>query len=161
MSIALRSLLALAASLAVAAPAIAGSQSFDESFSMPNGATHVVHLRQQQPAQLSNRSFQRYGYWGAEGAERSFCISSLSVARRGAAVRVLSKTFSDLCNVSSVQLSERKGLFVLSLRGGDAGDSFTAEFLFRGVYLVERIVRHREFPEAYERTLYRYNTYEN
>jgi len=55
-------------------------------------------------------------------------------------------------------LSERNGRFVVALRGGDAGDSFTAEFLFRGVYLMERMVRHGEFPEAYERTLYRYNT---
>jgi len=60
-----------------------------------------------------------------------------------------------------MQLSERKGLFVVALVGGDAADSFTAEFIFRGVYLVERIVRHGEFPEAYERTLYRYNTSEN
>ena len=141
------------------APAYAGSLSFDQSFSMSSGATYQVRLRQEVPAQRGSRSFKEFGYWGAEGAERSYCVSSFSVTRRKAAVRVPGKAFADLCNVSSLKLSERKGLLVLSLRGGDAADAFSAEFHFRGVYLVERIVRHGEFPEAFERTQYRYNTY--
>ena len=154
-------LLALFATAALAAPALAQTRSFDESFAMQGGATYVVRLRQEQAARLNDRSFRLYGHWGAEGAQPSFCVSSFKVNRRGAAVAVSGKAFADLCNVRSVQLSERKGVFVLSLRGGDAGDSFAAEFLFRGVFLVERMVRHGEFPDAYERTLYRYTTYEN
>jgi len=125
---------------------------------MHGGATYQVGLRQDDLARLNDRSFQRYGHWGAGGAQASFCTSSFTVRRRGGVVRVAGKAFVDLCNVHSVQLSERSDLFVVALSGGDAGDSFTAEFLFRGVYLMERMVRHGEFPEVYERTLYRYNT---
>jgi len=143
------------------AQAKASSASFDETFSMPIGIQYVVHLKQATPARLSNKNFQSFGHWGAEGARQSFCVSSLQVIRRKVAIRVPGKSYADLCNVSSLELSERKGLFVVALRGGDAGDSFTAEFVFRGVYLIERMVRHGEFPEAYERTQYRYNTSEN
>jgi len=52
-------------------------------------------------------------------------------------------------------------MFVLSMRGGDAGDSFTAEFLFRGVNIIQRTVQHGEFPEVRERTTYRYASAEN
>lgn len=139
----------------------ASNASFDEAFSMPNGVQYVVHLKQVTPTRLNDKNFQSFGYWGAEGAQQSFCVSSLQVIRRKVAIRVAGKSFADLCNVSSLELSERKGLFVVALRGGDAGDSFTAEFVFRWVFLVERMVRHGEFPEAYERTQYRYNTNEN
>jgi hypothetical protein len=69
------------------------------------------------------------------------------------------KMYADLCNASTLQPSEARGIFVLKVHGGDAGDSFEAEYRFRGVYLVERWVRNGEFPdEAYEHTKFRYNT---
>ena len=161
MNAAIRSLSISAIQLAIVGTAWAQPTAIRESFTVRSGAKYVVRLRQERPARLNDLSFQRYGHWGAEGAQASFCTSSLTVSRRGAPVRVSGKAFTDLCNIHSVQLSERNGLFLIAMRGGDAADSFTAEFSFRGVYLIERMVRHSEFPESYERTIYRYNTYDN
>jgi hypothetical protein len=144
-------------------PALAysGAKSFDESLMMPKGAKYFVKLQQEAPPKHKSKSSVDYGFWGAAGAQPSFCISSLVITRHNRNVLLQSKLFTDLCNVNSVKLSERKGKFILSLVGGDAGDSFKAEFVFNGVFLAERIVRHGEFPEVYERTQFRYNNSEN
>jgi hypothetical protein len=137
------------------------AKSFDESLTMLNGAKYSVKFQQEASPKLKSKASVDYGFWGADGAQPSFCISSLVITRQNRHVPLQSKLFTDLCNVNSVKLSEQKGKFILLLVGGDASDSFKAEFIFNGVFLAERIVRHGEFPEVYERTQFRYNNSEN
>ena len=133
----------------------------EKSFVMSDGTSYLVRLKQELPARLSDKSFQKYGHWGATGRNPSYCVSSFTVTRRNIAVHVNEKAFLDLCNVSSLELSERNGRFIVSLEGGDAGDSFSAQYQFQGAYLLERMVRHGEFPDVYERTLYSHNTHDD
>jgi hypothetical protein len=141
-----------------AAVASAAPDTLETSLHMSGGAQYAVRLSQSPVGSATSR-VESFGYWGREGATPSKCVSSVAITRNGKAVDLPGKMYVDLCNANTLQASESRGMFVLKVRGGDAGDSFEAEYRFRGVYLYERWVRHGEFPEeAYEHTKFRYNT---
>jgi hypothetical protein len=134
------------------------AQSMDvvETLTTNDGKTYSVEILQTRPANLKSRDFQRYGHWGAEGRNPSFCVSSMKISRGKLGVRLAAKHFMDLCNVNRASFIEKPPFVVLTLEGGDASDSFKAEFKLNGVNLIERAVRDGEFPQVFEITRFNY-----
>jgi hypothetical protein len=123
-----------------------------KNFKTSSGKLFTAEIQQHTPADLNSPAFRSYGHWGAEGATSSFCISSLRITRQKQLVGLSAKHYVDLCNVTQVVFTEKGPNIILTLTGGDAAYSFTAEFVIHGNDLIERTVRDGEFPQVYERT---------
>lgn len=98
--------------------------------------------------------------WGAEGACPATVVGGVEVKVGPHAAFVPLSAFADLGNPRRVKIEERegKGRFAVILQGGDAAISYKAELEFRMDVLLERVVRHGEFPaEAWEKTTYKFN----
>jgi hypothetical protein len=140
---------------------VAQPDDMKEDFRAKNAKTYGLEIQQRLPASLNSSSFRAYGYRGADGANPSYCISSLKLAREKVLVRISAKHFLDLCNVHRAWFTEKGPHVILTLQGGDAVDSYKAEFKLHGVNLVERVVRDGEFPEVFERTQLSYPSVAN
>lgn len=146
--------------LVASPPVIADAEILEKSFTAGSGTKYSVRVVQGVPSQLSRHPSKQFGYWGTEEPKPSLCVVDLTVTRRGRPIPVLAKHFYDLCNVHYLELSESKGRVIATLNGGDAADGYAAEFHFRGVQMIERLVLHGEFPETNERTLIHRARYE-
>jgi hypothetical protein len=154
--------LAITLILGIAAQgALAQSADIVEPFVSKSGKSYRAEIQQLEPATLNSGVFKRFGHWGSEGRNPSFCVSSLKITRDKFAVRLASKHYLDLCNVNRVWFTEQPPFVVVTLEGGDASDSFKAEFKVNGVNLVERAVRDGEFPEVFEVTRFNYPVVSN
>lgn len=100
-------------------------------------------------------------WWGTDGGIPDTIISYMAfwVGKKPAMLPF--KTYTDICNVneSSVSVQETKQGIQISMSGGDAAGSFTAQYLIRhqkqGYRLWQRIVRSGENPdEIWEKTEY-------
>ena len=127
-----------------------------DTFTSIGGKDYAVKLQQRTAAALGSVAFRKYGHWGAEGRSPSFCISALQLTRQNQLVGISAKHYVDLCNVSRLWFTEKSPYVILTIEGGDASDSFRAEFKIHGVNIVERTVRDGEFPQVYERTRFSY-----
>lgn len=98
--------------------------------------------------------------WGAENACPNAVIGSVELRINEELVFVPISAFADLGNPRVVQIDQRKGKdrFAVILVGGDAATSYKATLEFQKDILLERVVRHGEFPtESWERTIYKFN----
>lgn len=98
--------------------------------------------------------------WGAENACPNAVIGSVELRVNAELVFVPISAFADLGNPRVVQIDQRKGKdrFAVILVGGDAATSYKATLEFQKNILLERVVRHGEFPaESWERTIYKFN----
>ena len=127
-----------------------------EPFTTKSGRTYQVEIQQLEPAALAAKNFRIFGFWGAEGRSPSYCVSALKIIRGKATVRLAAKHYLDLCNVNRAWFTEIAPYVVLTLKGGDASDSFRAEFKMHGVNLIERAVRDGQFPTVFEVTRFNY-----
>lgn len=134
----------------------AQSTDIEESFTSNSGGTYKVDIQQLAPATKGSNAFRKFGHWGAEGRIPSVCVSKLKITREKLTVRLAAKHYLDLCNVNRAWFTEVSPYVVLTLEGGDASDSFKAEFKMHGVNLIERAVRDGEFPEVFEVTRFNY-----
>ena len=97
--------------------------------------------------------------WGAENKCPNFYISEMLVSRDDETIFIPLSAFADLGNPKDVKVeSHSKDGFSVVVIGGDAATSYTARLEFNKSVLVEKIVRHGEFPdEAWEKTKYKFN----
>lgn len=99
-----------------------------------------------------------WGIWGASSATSKCGFESFNLLVAGHAVFIPRKALWDLRNVRRVYVSIPKGnkyQLLVHVLGGDAGASYSAQFLVNRGFLKERVVRHGEFPEeTWERTTY-------
>ena len=99
-----------------------------------------------------------WGIWGADVSPSKSGFASFDLLVAGRTVFIPRKALWDLRNISRVYVSIPKGSkhqLVVHVRGGDAGASYSAQFVVKRGFLHERIVRHGEFPdETWERTTY-------
>ena len=128
----------------------------EESFTSQSGKTYQVEVQQFVPATKNSNAFRKFGHWGADGRIPSVCVSKLKITREKLTVRLAAKHYLDLCNVNRAWFTEVSPFVVLTLEGGDASDSFKAEFKMHGVNLIERAVRDGEFPGVFEVTHFNY-----
>lgn len=98
--------------------------------------------------------------WGAEGACPSYSSESLTVIVGVQQIYIPLSAFIDLGDPRSIQLEPRKkkGRFAITIRGGDAATSYTATLELDKNQVLERVVRHGEFPsQSWEKTTYKFN----
>jgi hypothetical protein len=98
--------------------------------------------------------------WGTERRCPKNVIDKLKIKYGRESAFVSFSAFSDLANFRSVSIetNEDTSDFVVIIKGGDAATSYIARLNFRGKLLLERIVRHGEFPKnAWEKTIYKFN----
>ncbi len=98
--------------------------------------------------------------WGAENTCPRNIINALEIKDSGKSVFIPLSAFADLGNPRTVRIESRKGndQFAVVLIGGDAATSYSATLEFRDSLLIERVVRHGEFPdESWEKTSYKFN----
>jgi hypothetical protein len=98
--------------------------------------------------------------WGVEQACPAKIISSITLEFRGKQVFVPYSAFSDLGNPASisVELDPTGNKYSIKILGGDAATSYVALLKFKSDVLLEKIVRHGEFPDgAWEKTVYKFN----
>ena len=128
----------------------------EESFTSQSGKTYQVEVQQLAPTTKNSHAFRKFGHWGAEGRIPSVCVSKLKITREKLTVRLAAKHYLDLCNVNRAWFTEVSPFVVLTLEGGDASDSFKADFKMHGVNLIERAVRDGEFSGVFEVTHFNY-----
>lgn len=98
--------------------------------------------------------------WGAENTCPNTLIGAVEVRVNTGLAFVPLSAFADLGNPRIVRIVGRKGegRFAVMVIGGDAATSYKATLEFREDLLLERVVRHGEFPaESWERTIYKFN----
>ncbi len=98
--------------------------------------------------------------WGAEGNCPSYLAESMIVTVGEHPIYIPLSAFIDLGDPRSVQLEprRRKGRFAIVIRGGDAATSYEATLELDKSQVLERVVRHGEFPEqSWEKTTYKFN----
>lgn len=93
-----------------------------------------------------------FGFWGAGMPHPVVCVISMTVARGKQTILIPAKLYADLCSVNRLWFVERKEAITLVLEGGDASESFRAEFSFIGSRLTQRTVRHGYSEKVIERT---------
>ena len=149
-------LLFLFASALLSFACFAQASYINERFTDKSGRVFVADVAQHTQAKLSSQTLKKFGHWGAEGRSPSVCVSTLRITRNKSVIRLSSKHYADLCNVNRVWFAESPPFVVLTLQGGDASDSFKAEFKIHGVNLIERAVRDGQFPQVFEVTRFNY-----
>ena len=102
--------------------------------------------------------------WGSEQACPSSRIASLEISFRNKSVFIPYSTFADLGNPVSLEIEQdNKGItYSVKIAGGDAATSYKATIKFKSDLLLEKIVRHGEFPDsAWEKRYYKFNLTES
>jgi len=98
--------------------------------------------------------------WGSEQACPAQRISAIEVGYRKHSVFIPYSAFADLGNPTSlvIERGSASNTYSIKIVGGDAATSYSATLKFKAELLLEKIVRHGEFPEsAWEKTLYNFN----
>ncbi len=99
--------------------------------------------------------------WGAEKRCPKTAVLSVSLTVNEELVFIRSSAFSDLGSPKKLLLTENKGKYCLTIRGGDAAGSYVAILQFSQAGLEYRKVASGEFPDdAWEETFYGYPTFE-
>ena len=98
------------------------------------------------------------GYWGADGDYPWICIEKLSLTQDSRELQIPRKSFTDIGNVSRVEVFEN-GLFIfIEVAGGDAAGSFHATYTIQNDSLIERLVRASEAPEqVWEKSIFHHS----
>ena len=135
--------------------ALANNFEFKDEGRMKSGAMYSVEVRESAYKANPLGYPDGRGMWGIDGGIPHSRIDILKVKIDGEDVLLPHKYFSDLCNISKVVVFEAEGNLKISIKGGDAAGSFTAEYLISNHTLQERIVRLGEFPdEVWEKIIF-------
>lgn len=98
--------------------------------------------------------------WGSEQACPEQRISSFEVGYQRQAVFIPYSAFADLGNPTSIAIERGSagGTYSIKIAGGEAATSYNVILKFKAGLLLEKVVRHGEFPKnAWEKTLYKFN----
>ena len=93
--------------------------------------------------------------WGIDGGFPWTYVTDLTLKVGSRPVSIPRKSFSDLVNISRVNVSEEGNNILIKVDGGDAAGAFNAVFTVHDYRLVERMVRLGEAPDQlWERTIF-------
>jgi hypothetical protein len=96
--------------------------------------------------------------WGTLSNTPKKLISELSVKVDGKEVYIPFSAYCDLTNPKRISDQTIDGEFTLTILGGDAAGSYTAELFFNKNVIKRKKVSHNEFPKvAWEETVYSFN----
>ena len=103
---------------------------------------------------LSQNQFS--GYWGAGGAIPVSRAVSIAFSVDGLRFHMPDKSFSDLGNLTAVEVKENQHAIVLVVNGGQSEQAYYATFVFIDGVLRKRTVRNKTAPgTVWEKTTYR------
>lgn len=131
-----------------------------DSATLADGAIKIIVKLEKLPmlSTCLNASSWR---WGSEQSCPNRLIASLEVEFQKQPVFIPYSAFADLGNPSSISIERRaKGkTYFIKIKGGESATSYSAVLKFKAGLLIEKIVRHGEFPDnAWEKTSYKFNT---
>ena len=145
-------LLAILATTVYAAPA--APFRFEKKGTLPSGVRYELMVTEGPFRPNPQLPTDDCGMWGTDCGTPTYSVQNLTLKLNGKEVHFPHKFVADLSHIRSVEINNVKDGIEIILHGGDAAGSFTAEFLVRKQRLVERLVRHGEFPdEVWEKTL--------
>jgi len=126
---------------------------FEKKGTLPSGIRYELEVREGPYRPSLKLPEDDCGMWGVDCGDPIYSVQSLTLKLNGKKIHFPHKFVADLSHVSSVEIKDVKGGVKILLRGGDASGSYAAEFLVNKKRLVQRIVRHGEFPtEIWEKT---------
>ena len=150
--------------------AVSGENPFESNLqgTLASGTKYELHVREIEFKLTKESQPDDGSMWGIDGGFPSFIIKEFRLTLNGKRADILRKALWDICNVFTARVIERDSIIVVTLEGGDAAGSFTAEFKVSAYTLLgeeeaayrlsERIVRMGEMPdEIWERTEYHFD----
>lgn len=122
---------------------------------LKRGAAYQFTLREIIYRKRSGDKSDDGSLWGIDGGFPWTIITEMTLSFGKTRVSIPRKSFADLTNITGAAIAEKQNGVVLTVAGGDAAGSFTAEFIFRNNRLVERMVKMNEAPDQnWERTVF-------
>jgi hypothetical protein len=127
---------------------------FERKGTLPSGVRYELKVTEGPYRPYPQLPSDDCGMWGVDCGSPRYSVQDLTLKLNDKKVHFPHKFVDDLSHVRSVEIKDDKNGMRILLRGGDAAGSYSAEFLVRKLRLVERIVRHGEFPdEVWEKTV--------
>jgi hypothetical protein len=94
-------------------------------------------------------------YWGADGGYPCTYINKLSLIVNSQKIWIPRKSFTDIGNISSVEIAENGLNILIEMNGGDAAGSFHIIYTIQDNKLVERMVTASEAPDqVWEKSIF-------
>ena len=133
---------------------------FDEPLVFRNDPIKlVVKIEKSKTEEICQGSNSRR--WGSEYICPNWQITQFDLSFEEKPVFIPYSAFSDLGDPTLIQIEkdDNRHIYLIKIEGGDATTSYRATLKFQANLLLERIVRHSEFPDdAWEKTIYKFNT---
>lgn len=102
------------------------------------------------------------GWWGADYIPPKLKAVTFEVTVNGQSIPMPISSYRDLANARLLELTLLDDRLEITIRGGDAGTSYTAQIFVRDGLVRNRVVRSNQFSnDSYESTEYKYVEYEN
>jgi len=123
--------------------------------SLPSGKRFKLEVAEA-PLKVESRVDQRRtGYWGANGGYPDSYIEKISLVVEQSKLSIPSKVFTDLGNLTFVEIKENEHAIAIIVKGGEASAAYYATFLFVDEKIIKRTVRSVENPDQlWERTAF-------
>jgi len=133
------------------AMAYSGSSPFkyNESGELPSGVEYSVEIKEVQYEKKSNELPDDGSMWGIDGGFCRYVVTIFNVKINNKPAYIYRKYYSDICDLTSVKVTEEKGQIILIVSGGDGAGAFTAKYTFKRNKLTQRMVRMSEMPDDY------------
>ena len=126
---------------------------FQRSGTFTSGKSYAVRIREAPYVPVPGEKEDDGSRWGIDGGFPSSSCVEFSLSLNGQAITIYRKLFTDLSHLQMASIVEEKALVRVSVTGGDAAGSFTAQFFFHP-HEIERVVHHNEVPNSvWERTI--------
>jgi len=159
MSIFYQSILVLFLSLNLTTTIYAADQQFSKMLEFEKN--HSINVKIGLIKIPKEYAYRDYIRWGADKFSPNYIVETFSIEINGNKCHVPLSAFSDISNIKDLNLKKiKKGIFI-SISGGDAALSFSADYLVeKGCYIRDRKIYSNEFPErTWEHTEYSFNMY--
>ena len=106
----------------------------------------------------SDASDPTVGWWGSEFRAPHMKPITLEVTFKGQSIPMPISSYRDLGDARLLEMTIAGDVLEISIRGSDAGGSYTALIKVRDGLVRERIVRHNGFPQdRFDITTFTYN----
>ncbi|MEM7561958.1 MAG: hypothetical protein AAF353_02790 [Pseudomonadota bacterium] len=123
---------------------------------LPSGKTFDISAEEERLSNSNQSGNNDSGYWGNGGATPDTRISKISLEVDGIAFHIPEKSYSDLGNITALEIKENQHAIVLVINGGQSDSAYYATFVFIDSALRKRTVRNKLHPGSlWEKTTYR------
>jgi len=147
-------ILVMAASLTATPASPSKVFELSEKGKLPSGRTYSLVIQEKPYSPRPGEPEDDGSRWGIDGGFAKSYIEKLELSVNGEKLPLVRKLYQDLSGIFKAEVREVGGEVELHLLGGDGSGSFDARFTWHP-HEVERLIRHREVPEAvWEKTIF-------